>query len=101
MNGAVSPLLRTGVVRQSEDMANAMTTKAPVGDRFRVVQLLPAPVTLVALAVAASHDLHAAPLGAIAVVGVLATLGSTLIPALTPTLARAMPAPREEDRVVD
>lgn len=82
-------------------MANVTISKAPVGDRFRVVQLLPAPVTVVALVLAAAHDLDAAPLGVIAVVGVLATLGSAILPAITPAVARAMPAPREEDRVSD
>lgn len=82
-------------------MANAMTTSAPGQDaRFRAVQLLPAPVTVVALAIAAGHDLGTAPLGVIAVVGALATIGSALLPSLRPAPVRhELPAPREEDRV--
>jgi hypothetical protein len=80
-------------------MANAMMTRTRRDDRFRAVQLLPAPATLVALALAAQHDLGAAPLGVIAVVGALATAGSALLPMVGPAAAhRSMPAPTETDR---
>jgi hypothetical protein len=83
-------------------MANAMITSAPTGDRFRAVQLLPAPVTVVALAVAAAHGLDGMPLAVIATIGALATLGSALLPTIRPACTRrVMPAPREEDRVLD
>ncbi|WIE67442.1 hypothetical protein [Curtobacterium sp. MCLR17_054] len=80
-------------------MANAMMTRTRRDDRFRAVQLLPAPATLVALALAAQHDLGTAPLGIIAVVGALATAGSALLPMVRPPAAhRSMPAPAETDR---
>ncbi|MBT1546790.1 hypothetical protein [Curtobacterium aurantiacum] len=80
-------------------MANAMMTRTRRDDRFRAVQLLPAPATLVALALAAQHDLGTAPLGLIAVVGALATAGSALLPMVQPAAAhRSMPAPTETDR---
>ncbi|WP_156463470.1 hypothetical protein [Curtobacterium sp. Leaf183] len=81
-------------------MADAMTTRrAPRGDRFRVVQLLPAPATVLALTVAASHDVGSAPLGLIAIVGTLATVASAVLPMVCPSAARrAMPAPAESDR---
>jgi hypothetical protein len=80
-------------------MANAMTTRVPREDRFRVVQLLPAPATVLALAVAAGHDLGSAPLGLIAVVGALATIGSAVLPMIRPAAAcRSMPAPTESER---
>jgi len=80
-------------------MANAMMTRTRRDDRFRAVQLLPAPATLVALALAAQHDLGTAPLGIIAVVGALATAGSALLPMVRPAAAhRSMPAPTETDR---
>ncbi|WP_146238609.1 MULTISPECIES: hypothetical protein [unclassified Curtobacterium] len=80
-------------------MANAMMTRTRRDDRFRAVQLLPAPATLVALALAAQHDLGTAPLGLIAVVGALATAGSALLPMVRPAAApRSMPAPTETDR---
>jgi hypothetical protein len=80
-------------------MANAIMTRVRPEDRFRAVQLLPAPATVVALALAAGHDLGAAPLGLIAVIGALATIGSALLPVLRPDpLRRGMPAPREADR---
>lgn len=44
-------------------MANVMMTRSRQDDRFRAVQLLPAPATLVALALAAQHDLGTAPSG--------------------------------------
>lgn len=81
-------------------MAQTTTTSIAAEDRFRAVQLLPAPVTVVALAVAAARDLGPLPLALIAVVGVLATLGSALLPTIRPAcVQRAMPTPREEDRV--
>ncbi len=99
MNGVVSPLLRTGVVHHDGVMANAITTRLRQEDRFRVVQLLPAPATVVALAIAAQHDLGTAPLGVIASVGALATLGSALLPMVRPAaVRRSMPVPREADR---
>ncbi|MGG7307753.1 hypothetical protein ACQXVK_11220 [Curtobacterium sp. AB451] len=80
-------------------MANAMTTRVRQEDHFRAVQLLPAPATVVALVLAAQHDLGTAPLGLIAVVGALATLGSALLPMVRPAAARrSMPAPTETDR---
>ncbi|PZF58817.1 hypothetical protein DEJ23_03205 [Curtobacterium sp. MCSS17_008] len=80
-------------------MANAITTRARRGDHFRAVQLLPAPATVVALAVAAQHDLGTAPLGVIATVGALATVASALLPMAHPAaLRRSMPAPSETDR---
>uniref|UniRef100_A0A942T6U6 Uncharacterized protein n=1 Tax=Neobacillus citreus TaxID=2833578 RepID=A0A942T6U6_9BACI len=80
-------------------MANAMTTRAPQEDRFRAVQLLPAPATVLALVLAAQHDLGTAPLGVIAVVGALATAGSALLPTVRAAAARrTMPAPTESDR---
>lgn len=81
-------------------MANAMMNRrAPREDRFRAVQLLPAPATVLALAVAAGHDVGSAPLGLIAVVGALATVGSALLPlACTAAARRSMPAPTESDR---
>jgi hypothetical protein len=75
-------------------MANAMMTRTLREDRFRAVQLLPAPATVLALAVAAGHDVGTAPLGLIAVVGALATIGSALLP----MLCRSMPVPTESDR---
>ncbi|MCJ1713598.1 hypothetical protein ACLBWP_06995 [Microbacterium sp. M1A1_1b] len=81
-------------------MANAtMNRRAPREDRFRAVQLLPAPATVLALAVAAGHDVGSAPLGLIAVVGALATIGSALLPLVCSAVARrSMPAPAESDR---
>lgn len=80
-------------------MANAMTTRVAREDRFRVVQLLPAPATVLALAVAAGHDLGSAPLGLIAVVGALATIGSAVLPMIRPAAAcRSMPVPTESER---
>ncbi|WP_144763313.1 hypothetical protein [Curtobacterium sp. 9128] len=80
-------------------MADVMTNLVPREDRFRVVQLLPAPVTVLALAVAAGHDLGSAPLGLIAVVGALATVGSALLPSIRPSAARRrMPTPTESER---
>lgn len=103
MSGVVSPLLRTDDLRQSVVMANAITTRALREDRFRAVQLLPAPATVLALVVAAQHDLGAVPLGVIAVIGTLATLGSALLPRLRPQATprdarRTLPAPSEADR---
>jgi len=80
-------------------MADAITTWTRQEDHFRVVQLLPAPATVVALALAAQHDLGAAPLGFIAVVGAVATVASALLPMLRPVaLRRPMAAPSESDR---
>ena len=80
-------------------MADAITTWTRQEDHFRVVQLLPAPATVVALALAAQHDLGAAPLGVIAVVGAVATVASALLPMLRPAaLSRPMAAPSESDR---
>lgn len=79
-------------------MANVVMTPTRQDDRFRTVQLLPAPATLVALALAAQHDLGTAPLGLIAAVGALATVGSALLPMIRPAAARSMPAPIETDR---
>ncbi|WJX98736.1 hypothetical protein [Curtobacterium sp. 458] len=88
-------------------MANAITTRVRREDRFRAVQLLPAPATVLALVVAAQHDLGAGPLAVVAVVGALATVGSALLPMIRPAVDRAavatpvhrsMPAPTESDR---
>ena len=86
-------------------MANAITTRVRQEDRFRAVQLLPAPATVLALVVAAQHDLGAGPLAVVAVVGALATVGSALLPMIRPAVGRAatpehrsMPAPTESDR---
>jgi len=80
-------------------MANAITTRHRREDHFRAVQLLPAPATVVALALAAEHDLGSAPLGIIATVGALATVASALLPTVGPAaLRRRMPAPSETDR---
>lgn len=107
MSGVVSPLLRTDEVRQAVRMANAITTRVRREDRFRAVQLLPAPATVLALVVAAQHDLGAGPLAVVAVVGALATVGSALLPMIRPAVDRAavttpehrsMPAPTESDR---
>jgi hypothetical protein len=101
MNGAVSPLLRTGRVRHSEDMTNATTSRTgTAGPAFVAVQLMPAPVTILSLAIAGSHHLGSVPLAVIAIVGALATLGSALVPASRSSVVRrAMPAPREDDRI--
>lgn len=80
-------------------MANALLGRSTTGDRFHVVQLMPAPATVLALAVAADHGLGTAPLAVVAVVGALATVASALLPGLLPTARRAsMPAPSEADR---
>ena len=87
-------------------MANAITTRDRREDHFRVVQLLPAPATVLALVLAAQHGLGSTPLGVIAVVGVLATIGSALLPMAHPAddgpahpaHHRSMPAPTESDR---
>lgn len=80
-------------------MANALIGRTTTGDRFHVVQLMPAPATVLALAVAADHGLGAAPLAVVAVVGALATVASALLPSLLPTARRAaMPAPQESER---
>lgn len=69
-------------------MANVTTSTGTNGDTlapsFRAIQLLPAPVTLVALGIAASHQLGSAPLGVIAVIGALATVASAVIPSVRP-----------------
>ena len=99
MSGVVSPLLRTADLVHDGLMANAMTTRVRQEDRFRAIQLLPAPATVLALVLAAQHDLGTAPLGLIAVVGALATTGSALLPMVRPAAARrSMPAPTETDR---
>jgi hypothetical protein len=84
-------------------MANVTIRPATQDDRFRAVQLLPAPATVLALAVGATHGLDALPLGVIAVTGALATLASALLPAHLDRAARAvagraMAAPTEADR---
>jgi hypothetical protein len=80
-------------------MADVIVTRTGQEDHFRVVQLLPAPATVVALALAAQHDLGAAPLGVVAAVGALATVASALLPMLRPTAPRRpMAAPIEPDR---
>jgi hypothetical protein len=79
-------------------MANATTTPVTQDDRFRAVQLLPAPATVLALAVGSGHGLDAGPLAVVAVVGVLATLASALLPARLARAGRAMAAPAESDR---
>ncbi|PZE85144.1 hypothetical protein [Curtobacterium sp. MCBD17_032] len=79
-------------------MANVTIRPVPQDDRFRAVQLLPAPATVLALAVGATHGLGALPLGVIAVVGALATLASALLPAHLARAGRAMAAPAEADR---
>lgn len=102
----MSPLLRTRIIRHDGFMANAIPTRHRQEDHFRVVQLLPAPATVVALALAAQHDLGTAPLGVIATVGALATVGSALLPMVRPAALRRspsaadgpMPAPHETDR---
>lgn len=101
MSGAVSPLLRTRVVRHSEDMTNATTAhRGSAGPAVLAVQLMPAPVTVLALAIAGAHHLDSAPLAVIAVVGALATVGSALVPTTRTAVARrGMPAPREDDRI--
>jgi hypothetical protein len=82
-----------------EDMTNATTSRLAEAKPFRAVQLMPAPVTLLALVVAGTHDLGSAPLGVIAVVGALATVGSALLPSIRPASERRqMPVPREDDR---
>lgn len=80
-------------------MANAITTRHRQEAPFRAVQLLPAPATVLALALVAQHDLGTAPLGVIATVGALATVASALLPTVgAAALRRAMPAPSETDR---
>ncbi|NII41959.1 hypothetical protein E9228_002617 [Curtobacterium flaccumfaciens] len=79
-------------------MANATTSTVTQDDRFRAVQLLPAPATLLALAVGAGQGLEAGPLAVVAAVGVLATLASALLPAQLAHAGRPMPAPAESDR---
>jgi len=80
-------------------MANVITTRVRQEDHFRAVQLLPAPATVVALALAAQHDLGSAPLGVIATVGAVATVASALLPMVRPAAGRrTMPAPQESDR---
>ncbi len=82
-----------------DHMANAITTRLRRETPFRAVQLLPAPATVVALALAAQHDLGSAPLGVIATVGALATVASALLPAVgTAAIRRTLPAPSEADR---
>jgi len=73
------------------DMTNTTNTTAqrlPVGARlggsFRLIQLLPAPVTIVALVDAAGHGLDRDSLAIIAVIGVLATILSAVLPAFCP-----------------
>ena len=79
-------------------MANATTSSVTQGDRFRAVQLLPAPATVLALAVGSGHGLDAGPLAVVAAVGVLATLASALLPAQLARAGRPMPVPAESDR---
>ncbi|WIE64019.1 hypothetical protein DEI99_012325 [Curtobacterium sp. MCLR17_036] len=87
-------------------MTNTTATGTRQEDRFRAVQLLPAPATVLALVLGAQHDLGSAPLGLIALVGALATAGSALLPTVRPAVERrvgsatrrSMPAPTETDR---
>jgi len=79
-------------------MANATTARVTQDDRFRAVQLLPAPATVLALAVGSGHGLDAGPLAVVAVVGLLATLASALLPAQLARTGRSMPVPAESDR---
>lgn len=69
-------------------MANVTTSTGANGDAlvpsFRAIQLLPAPVTLVALMIAAGHQLGSVPLGVIAVIGALATIASAVLPSVRP-----------------
>jgi hypothetical protein len=83
------------------DMTNAIATRPAEGrGAFHLVQLLPAPVTIAALVIAGSHHLETAPLGVIAVIGILATVCSVLLPAITSAPhSSKMPVPREEDRI--
>lgn len=74
------------------------TTPVTQDDRFRAVQLLPAPATVLALAVGSAHGLDAGPLAVVALVGVLATLASALLPARLARAGHAMAAPTESDR---
>jgi hypothetical protein len=82
-------------------MTNASTTRpGSTGPAFLAVQLLPAPVTVLALALAGAHHLDSIPLAVIAVVGAVATIGSALVPTARTTVARrSMPIPREDDRI--
>ena len=80
-------------------MANALIGSGTRADRFHAVQLLPAPATVLALAVAAEHGLGPVPLGVVAVVGALATVASALLPGMLPVpRGTTMPAPVEGDR---
>jgi hypothetical protein len=79
-------------------MANALLGRSTTGERFHVVQLMPAPATVLALAVAADHGLGAAPLAVVAVVGAVATVASALLPSILPAGRRGMPTPSEADR---
>lgn len=81
-------------------MANAMGDMRDGANRVHAVQFLPAPVTLLALVVGGTHHLGMAPLGVIAAIGALATIGSVLLPLIHPSsAAAAFPTPREEDRI--
>jgi len=73
------------------------TTPVTQDDRFRAVQLLPAPATVLALAVGSAHGLDAGPLAVVALVGVLATLASALLPARLARAGHAMAAPAETE----
>ncbi|QWS33994.1 hypothetical protein [Curtobacterium aetherium] len=79
-------------------MANVTTRPAAQDDRFRAVQLLPAPATVLALALGAAHGLDAVPLAVVAAVGAVATVASALLPGQLARTARAMPAPTESHR---
>jgi hypothetical protein len=79
-------------------MANVTTCPADRDERFRAVQLLPAPATVLALAVGGAHGLGAAPLAVVAGVGAFATLASALLPVHLARAARRMPVPAEADR---
>ncbi|PZE26576.1 hypothetical protein DEI92_11545 [Curtobacterium sp. MCBD17_034] len=48
--------------------------------RFHAVQLLPAPATILALGFGAAHGLTLVPLAVVAVAGILATVGSAVLP---------------------
>ncbi|MFZ7086948.1 hypothetical protein [Curtobacterium sp. RRHDQ10] len=73
-------------------MANATTSTSTNGDAivpsFRAIQLLPAPMTILALVIAAGHGLEATPLAVIAAIGALATIASTLLPTVQPRSGR-------------
>jgi hypothetical protein len=62
-------------------MRHRTTDERRFAFRFRPVQLMPAPATLLALAFAATHGITGVPLVIIAGVGALATVASASVPA--------------------